>query len=94
MVLEEWWGMTPMQLVDLRRSLSAGVPEAYALDRIIEFKIAESDAKGNANLVASTDKLVAATQRLGTVTVWLVAGTLLMGLAAVADAVLKLKGVL
>jgi hypothetical protein len=37
---------------------------------------------------------VSATKRLGTITIWLVGGTLLMGLAAVADVVLKLKGAL
>ena len=31
MSLEEWWGKSPKELVELRRSLSVGVPEAIAL---------------------------------------------------------------
>ena len=47
-------------------------------------------AEGSANLVASTDKLVTATHRLGTVTWFLVGGTALMWIPAVIDIVLKL----
>ena len=86
--------MDVKQLVEHRRSFSDGTPEAISVDQTIEWKnaqeIAKSDAEGNARLVASTDNLVGATQRLGTMTVWLVIGTILMGLAAGTDVVLKL----
>ena len=94
MPLDEWWDRTPKGLVELRRSFGAGTPDAIAVDRIIEWKIAEADAEGSAKLVSSTDKLVGATQRLGTMTLWLVGGTVLLGLAAATDVFLKLmKGV-
>src|SRR5438046_10447115 len=90
MPLEAWWNKAPEQLVELRHSLSAGTPDAITVDRMLELRIAESQAEGSDKLLASTtDKLVAATHRLGTVTWWLVAGTLLLGLSAAVDVILK-----
>src|SRR5437868_958082 len=85
MPLEAWWNKTPEQLVELRHSLSAGTPDAITVDRMLELRIAKSQAEGSDKLLASTDKLVAATHRLGTVTWWLVAGTFLLGLSAAVD---------
>ncbi len=72
------WGMTPQN------------PEAVAVDRLLGARYAADETQGTAALVAATQALVAATQRLGTVTYWLVSGTVLMGLAATIDVLLKL----
>ena len=90
MPLETWWKMTPEQLVELRHSLSAGTPDAITVDRMLELHFARWQTEGNAKLLASTDKLVAATHRLGTVTWWLVGGTILLGVSATMDFVFKL----
>jgi hypothetical protein len=60
--------MSPEQLIALRKSLSAGTPDAIAVDRILELKSAQQEAEGSAKLIAATNALVASTQRLGTVT--------------------------
>jgi hypothetical protein len=94
MPLDERWNLTTKELVEeLGRPLGPGVPgppEGLLLDRMIDVRIADSDAEGSANLVASTDKLVSATHRLGTMTGWLVGGTLLLGVSAATDVILKL----
>jgi len=87
---DQWLSMTPEELVKQRSRESAGTPDAIAIDRIIELKIARSQADASDKLLTSTDKLVNATHRLGTVTWWLVAGTFLLGISAAVDVIFKI----
>jgi hypothetical protein len=58
--------------------------------RLLEVRFSERAGEENARLVESTNKLVSATHRLGSVTWGLVGGTILLGLAAATDVVLKI----
>ncbi len=94
MSTENYDAMTDRELIDKVWLHAPGNPGALSVDRLLRMRASQREAEGSANLVASTDKLVAATHRLGTVTWCLVAGTILMGLAAALDVLLKLmKGV-
>jgi hypothetical protein len=73
-------------------SHSPGNPMLDRINTAIQVRLAEQQDEASNKLVTSTDKLVAATQRLGTVTWWLVAGTFLLGLSAGVDVALKLMG--
>jgi hypothetical protein len=90
MSTEDLDAMTDRQLIGYVWLHAPGNPTVHSVDRLLRMRASQREAEGSANLVASTEKLVAATHRLGTMTVWLVVGTILMGLAAGADVLLKL----
>lgn len=67
-------------------------PELTAIERLLRVRVSEAEATGSRGMVDATQH-VKATQRLGAVTWWLVAGTVRMGLAAMIDVALKLTKV-
>ena len=88
------WDPLPDRELIARGIAEGNTPEQRALDRLLEVRFSERAGEENAKLVESTNKLVEATHRLGTVTWWLVGGTILLGLAAATDVLMKLvKGV-
>ena len=89
-MLEEYDAMSDRELTEKVWMLTPQNPAAVSIDRLLRIRASEREAEGAHALVAATKDLVAATKRLGTVTWWLVAGTLLMGLAAGTDVVLRL----
>jgi hypothetical protein len=68
------WDPLPARESIARLITQGNTPEQRALDRFLEVRFSERAGEENARLVESTNKLVAATHRLGTVTWWLVGG--------------------
>jgi hypothetical protein len=91
--LDNWDTLSDRELIS--RGLEMGhTQDQPAMDRLLQVRFSERAGQENEKLVTSTNKLVQATHRLGTVTWWLVGGTILLGLAAATDVVMKLiKGV-
>jgi len=94
MLYEDYKDLPDLEVIRKTWGQAVTNPGAASVDRLLRLRTAERDADTSAKLVASTDSLVAATKRLGTVTWWLVGGTVLMGLAAGTDVLLKLMNVL
>ena len=93
-MIEQYDSLTDREVMDKVAMSAEASPPALLADRLLRVRASEREAEGNAKLVTSTDRLVASTHRLGTVTWWLVGGTFLLGLAAATDVLLKImKGV-
>jgi hypothetical protein len=87
--IDNWDPLRDRELI-ARLITQGNTPEQRALDRFLEVRFSEHAGEENARLVESTNKLVAATHRFGTVTWWLAGGTILLGLSAAIDVVLKI----
>ena len=90
MAIEDWMKLPPPELIKLRHNVGGTTPDGFTINRILEHQHAKQTSEDSGRLVASTNKLVAATHRLGTVTWWLVAGTFLLGASAAVDVILKI----
>jgi hypothetical protein len=87
--LDNWDTLSDRELI-ARGLVEGNTPEQTAISRLLQVRFSERTGVENEKLVHSTNKLVDATQRLGTVTWWLVAGTILLGIAAGTDVVMKI----
>jgi hypothetical protein len=80
---EEYENLSDLQLIRKTWDTAVTNPGAVSVDRLLRLRASEREAEAGAKLIESTDRLVAATHRLGEVTWWLVVATIILGFAAV-----------